>query len=121
MSTSQNPATSPLPSKEADNSDICKTLLSLSKAIQDIQQKSPHIPATSDTNAKTYSAVTGSKSPNPSLVVDLGNLGIPDANRPRPDAICTSSIGTYLSNTPVPIKIVVGVHTVLDEGVFPKP
>jgi hypothetical protein len=69
--------------------DIQNTLKSLSKAIQDIQRKlstpttltkatstTKRAGATAKPSLKTYSAVAGSRPPNPSLVVDLAHLGI---------------------------------------------
>src|SRR5712691_1649962 len=37
---------------------------------------------------RTYSAVAGSRPPNPSLVVDLAHMEFPDGSRPRPESIC---------------------------------
>ena len=37
---------------------------------------------------RTYSAVAGSRPPNPSLVVDLAHLSLPAEGRPRPELIC---------------------------------
>jgi len=39
---------------------------------------------------RTYSAVAGSRPPNPSLIVDLAHVEFPEGSRPRPELICES-------------------------------
>jgi len=80
---------------------IQDTLSSLSKAMERLSKGNPPSNNPSPKARKkqkggeskqqpqrTYSAVAGSRAPNPSLVVDLAHLEFPDGNRPRPENIC---------------------------------
>ena len=85
-------------SKTPDLSEIQKTLTALSKVLEGIQKPStspskrqPPAPPSKD-KAKppphSYSAVAGSRPPNPSLVVDLADLKFDAISRPKPEVIC---------------------------------
>ena len=89
------------PVQNLELKQIQDTLSLLSKAVDRLSKgNSPSkSPATSSRkkqkageNAKqpqrTYSAVAGSRPPNPSLVVDLAHLSLPVESRPRPELIC---------------------------------
>ena len=86
------------PSKIPDLADLQKTLTSLSKALEGIQKpsttpsKRQSPPTQSKDKSKlpphSYSAVVGSRPPNPSLVVDLADLKFDASSRPKPEAIC---------------------------------
>jgi hypothetical protein len=79
---------------------IQDSLSSLSKAV-DALSKGNH-PSKNPPNARkkqkggenkqrpqhTYSAIAGSRPPNPSLVVDLAHMEFPNGSRPRPESIC---------------------------------
>ena len=80
---------------------IQDSLKSLSKAIENLKRDNPpsKIPTKPSRNKQqsgerskhaqhTYSAVAGSRPPNPSLVVDLAHLDLPAESRPRPEYIC---------------------------------
>ena len=102
LSQSKTPA--PAESKPPQNLELKQiqdTLSLLSKAVERLSKgnSSSKSPATSSRqkqkkgeNAKqpqrTYSAVAGSRPPNPSLVVDLAHLCLPGESRPRPELIC---------------------------------
>ncbi len=80
---------------------IQDTLTALSKAVERLSKGNTPSKNTSPNMRKkqkggetkqqpqrTYSAVAGSRPPNPSLVVDLAHLDFPDGSRPRPEKIC---------------------------------
>ena len=100
LALGQAPAPSSSSANNAELQAVQQTLKSLTKAITDIQKKVSHpSKVTANTkhgkgNAKpshkTYSAVAGSRPPNPSLVVDLAHLGLEPASRPRPEAVCVT-------------------------------
>jgi hypothetical protein len=90
------------PSQAVELKGIHTSLATLTKAIEDIQKKvAPPSPKNQldptatkcgkgnlNSTAKLYSAVAGSRPPNPSLVVDLAGLEIAAEDRPRPEIIC---------------------------------
>jgi hypothetical protein len=108
------------PSSHAEVKDIHNTLDSLSKAINDIQKKiTPHsskqaplqqqkaVKGKANANAprKTYSAIASTRPPNPSLVVDLANLGLDADARPRPEVICEVINKRIGEESSVPIQL----------------
>jgi len=96
----QAPAMTQASPPNKDLLQIHQTLSSLSKAIENIQKKftppsnnPPPPPAQrgkdkAHTSPCTYLAVAGSRPPNPSIVVDLANLGDQIVVEPWPDIIC---------------------------------
>ena len=89
------------PSQNLELKQIQDTLSQLSKAVDRLSKGNIPSKNPSDSSRKkqksgekakqpqrTYSAVAGSRPPNPSLVVDLAHMGLPAESRPRPELIC---------------------------------
>ena len=100
LDSSEAPAIAQEHPPNKDLIQIHHTLSMLSKAVENIQKKftppssKPPSPPTQrdkdkvQSTHRTYSAVAGSRPPNPSIVVDLANLGDQITVKPRPDVIC---------------------------------
>jgi hypothetical protein len=98
---SQAPTVAAVPIPQAPGDKIQATLKSLSQAIISIQKKlatpQKQQPAPSTVKhgkgpitapPKLYSAIAGSRPPNPSLVVDLAHLNLAAEDQPKPEIIC---------------------------------
>src|SRR5260221_1442013 len=93
--------TEDIPPANLELKQIQNTLSTLSKALERLSKGNPPSKNPSPSTRKkqkgrennqqpqhTYSAVVGSRPPNPSLVVDLAHMDFPDGSRPRPEHIC---------------------------------
>ena len=94
------PPSSP-PSDNLDLQKIQESLSSLTKAVEDLKKASPTSNKTSPPKLSkqkegvksthsplTYSAVAGSRPPNPSLVVDLAKFGTDKGTWVKPEVLC---------------------------------
>ena len=99
LNKGQPPAQKAASSTTPPLADIQKTLAALTKALAGIQKpsttpnkQSSQAPqkgkGTTPTPTRTYSAVAGTRPPNPSLVVDLAHLGIAAKDQVRPEILC---------------------------------
>jgi hypothetical protein len=102
LGSSKVPTAPSAPIPDTDLKMIQQSLTSLSKAITDLQkkvtptsspkQKGPIAETREKGKAKppikSYSAIAGSRPPNPSLVVDLARLELQKSSRLHPEAIC---------------------------------
>ena len=102
LGQSKNPATTEVKSSQnLELKQIQDTLSLLSKAVDRLSKgNTPSKNPTTSSRKKqksgeitktpqcTYSAVAGSRPPNPSLVVDLAHLSLPAEGRPWPELIC---------------------------------
>jgi len=94
------PAMAGTPSNNADLTHIRNTLTALTKAVDGLQTKGNHpsktAPPPPHTKGKdpstppshTYSAIAGSRPPNPSLVVSLAHLEFTASTRPSLESVC---------------------------------
>ena len=93
----------PPPSNNLELQKIQDTLSSLTKAIEGLKKATPPSnkqpapkPSTqkgtgkAPPNPRTFSAIAGSRPPNPSLVVDLAKYGNDKGNRVAPEVLCRS-------------------------------
>jgi hypothetical protein len=102
LGSSKAPTAPSAPIPDTDLKMIQQSLTSLSKAITDLQkkvtptsspkQKGPVAETREKGKAKppikSYSAIAGSRPPNPSLVVDLACLELQKSSQLHPEAIC---------------------------------
>src|SRR5260221_555653 len=106
--------TEDIPPANLELKQIQNTLSTLSKALERLSKGNPPSKNPSPSTCKkqkgrennqqpqhTYSAVVGSRPPNPSLVVDLAHIEFPDGSRPRPESIC-EVINKKLGEVPPP-------------------
>ena len=96
--------------------DIQKTLAVLSKALAGIQKPSttpnksptqtpPKGKGATPTPPRSYSAVAGTRPPNPSLIVDLAHLGIVAKDRVRPEILCDAINRKLATITPPQVML----------------
>ena len=99
---SESPAQAqPLTSNNLELQKIQDSLVQLSKAVDALKKGNPSSHKDTKANANkakpaapqkspphTYSAITGSRPPNPSLVVDLSHLGIKLENQVKLEVLC---------------------------------
>jgi hypothetical protein len=101
LDNSQAPAAPAMHTSQEPGNDIQAALKMLTIAINNIQHKLSTPPkqqpapttvkcgkGLSNTPTEKYSAIAGTRPPNPSLVVDLAHLKLADEDWPKPEIVC---------------------------------